>query len=69
MEDRDYGDETDYSYYDDEDEFYFDEDNDDEDDDTFGTLIPSNPYPKSPSPGDTMKAERELILVQKGLKW
>lgn len=62
MQDRDYGDETDYSYYDDEDEFYFDEEEDDEDD-SFGTFIPSNPYPKSPSPGDTIKMERELTLV------
>lgn len=56
--DRDYGDETDA-----EDEWYFDDDEEDNDDESFGTLVPSNPYPKKPSPGDTIEAERELILI------
>lgn len=65
IDDRDYGDENDFNEWVDnkyEDEFYLDEDEDDNIN-LGGALVPNNPYPNSPSRGDTLVIEKELVLA------
>ncbi len=74
--DRDFGDENDFNEWvdeeydnlDDEDEFYIDpdywEDEIDSDDDyeDGGSFLALKPYPRRPSPGDTIDLEKEYML-------